>query len=167
MASKLDAHLLPSIIDEYVLDELQGALNGTEGHMKVAFVYYGHSDHFLTHTPEETQECLLLAGDIVAKNCKSKNHACNCELIHFMPLSSPSQHFCDREPSNDHTSWFNAMDEMLTQFDFETSGSFAFCINNHTKTKHNRQQHFWRNWVQYNQKNPAMIADCHDLIHAV
>ena len=114
----------------------------------------------------------MLAGDILATNCESKNHTGNCELIHFMPLSSPSQHVCDNkpsniDPSNDHTSWFNAMDEMLTQVAFETSGSYAFCVNNHTRTKHNRQQHFWQNWIQYDQKNPATKADCHDLIRAV
>ena len=109
VASKLDAHLLPSIVDENSLEELRGVLDGTESHVKVAFIDYGNDDNFHTRTPEEIKERLQLAGDIVVKNCNNRCHTKKCELVHFMPLSSPSQHVLDNEPSdmnpsNDHTS---------------------------------------------------------------
>ena len=164
VASKLDATLLPSIVNESALEDLRSVVDGTEDHIKVAFMDYGDDDSFHTQTPEEIKERLEIAGDIVGENCTSKSHTKKCELIHFVPLSSPSQHVLDNEPadidpSNDHTSWFTNMEEMLTGVSFESSGSYAFFTNNHARTKHNKQQHFWRNWVQFDNSDPSTKAD--------
>ena len=78
VAYKLDATLLPSIVNESALDDLRSVVDKTEDHVKVAFMDYGNDESFHTRTPEEIKERLNIAGDIVGKNCTSKSHTKKC-----------------------------------------------------------------------------------------
>ena len=87
-------------------------------------------------------------------------------------MSSPSVYVSEGEPSdidpsNNRTEWFDSMDEMLIETSLNTSQSFAFNVNIHTRTLKQKSKHFWPNWTEFNPQNSNSKADCATLTDAV
>jgi hypothetical protein len=143
------------------------------GRVKVAFIDYGQHDLDYSLSAAEIRERLEQAGELVTGYCSVQNHSVKrCELVHFQPMSTPSEYVCDNEPDdldpgNDHTAWYDSMDQMLSDLSHSTSQSFAFTINLHTRTHSQRDKHHWPHWVQFNSEDLGSKADCSTLVDDV
>ena len=117
LAARLDAQLVPAIIDADTLKNFSGAMDGELELIKAVLIDSWTSPMDFSPNPEEVIINMIDAAEIVLNRCNGHNHAnAHCELVHFHPFATPSNYVArglpaDLDPSKNQTSWFMSSDQ--------------------------------------------------------
>ena len=166
LALDLGAVRVPSIGMGDSITDLTTALDQDQESVKVVFVDYLSETGPWGLNPGEIRERLLLAVEKVRGRCGELGHRhFPCELIFFKPLSCPANYVASGEPSdihpdNDHTSWYDELDAILWELGQQTSGSYAFPLNNPVRSLSFKGKHKWSSWAEFNSDIPATKTEC-------
>ena len=81
---------------------------------------------------------------------------------------TPANYVASGEPSNispgnNHTTWYDELDLALVEVAQQTSGSFAYPLNNPVWSLQHKERHKWSSWAEFDSGNPATKTDCASL----
>ena len=165
----MQAVRIPGISMGDSLTHLSTALDQDQESVKVVFTDYQSDTGPWGLNPGEIRERLLLAVEKVRSRCAELGHRdFPCELIFFKPLSTPANYVASGEPSNispdnDHTTWYDELDLLLGELAQQTSGSYAYPLNNPVRSLSFKGKHKWSSWAEFNSANLATKTDCANL----
>ncbi len=142
------------------------ALDQDQRSVKVVFNDYQSETGPCGQSPAEIKALLLLAVKLVQKRCSELGHKdYPCEQIFFKPLRAPANDVTAGEPvnvspGNNHTTWYDELDLALGEVAQQTSGSYAYPLNNPIRSLQHKEKHKWCSWAELDSSNPATEADC-------
>ena len=169
LAARLDAQLVPAIIDADTLENFRGAMDGEPELIKAVFIDSWTSPMDFSSTPEEVIINMIDAAEIVLNRCRGHNHAnAHCELVHFHPFATPSNYVArglpaDLDPSKNQTSWFNELSTRITDLADSTTNSSAMSLSNAVRHPRLKDRHFWTNWAEYAIDDDQSRKNCSTL----